>query len=97
MTNKKQAKGITISRGSVNKNVDPVTGKGETAEQSNPQAQPIVDRSFAQQNPIVSPRLVKPKADASKTDQVSAIAKNSVAGKPAPMPQDDSAEDEATE
>jgi hypothetical protein len=88
--NKKQSKGITISRGNVNKNVDPVTGKGENAEQTPvPAPAPAVDRSFAQQSPVVTPRVVKPKVEASKTDQMNAVGRNSTTGKPIPQEPDD--------
>jgi len=43
-----------------------------------------VDRSFAQPNPALPPRVVEPKAHASLEDEADALKKNSVKGRSYP-------------
>lgn len=66
--NKKLSNRVTISKGSETppRRVDPDTGE--------------TDRSFAQPNPLLPPREVKPQAHASVEDEIQALNANSTNG-----------------
>jgi len=84
---------ITISRSGTNKSVDPVNGKSTIA---GPGAESVAqpERSFAQPSPMVTPKVVTPKAYGSEQDQREALTKNSTLGKALPdAPQDEESPD----
>lgn len=71
---------ITISRSSTNKSVDPVSGKSTIAGPGTAdavRAEPAPERSFAQPSPVVSPKVINPKAHSSEKDEKDALKKNS--------------------
>jgi hypothetical protein len=87
---------ITISRSGTNKSVDPVNGKSTIAGPgAEPAAQP--ERSFAQPSPMVTPKVVTPKAHGSERDEKEALAKNSTLGKIPPSAPEDETTSEASD
>ena len=85
---KRPHNGITVSRSTTNKNVDPNTGKSTLAgHQPDATVEKQPERSFAQPSPVAPPKVVTPKAHGSEQDEADALKKNSTKGtqKPAPV------------
>ena len=80
---------ITISRSTTAKSVDPVTGKSTIAGPgATPPVPAMPERSFAQPSPVVSPKVINPKAHGSEKDQKEAVEKNLKAKKQLPKVDD---------
>jgi hypothetical protein len=97
---KKPSNDITISRSTMNKSVDPVTGKSTIAgpgtadavEAARQAAMP--ERSFAQPSPVAPPKVIAPKTHGSEKEQKDALARNSTLKSVPPVEKDDGKDSE---